>query len=120
MLSEEHRPHCAAENPSRKWQDAAKREPTSEKQLQFMGQVEHSLEIFEMSRELNPNSIEVIDHQLADVLRRKTPAERVQMIGAANRTARLLAAAGTRFVHPDWNAAQIHVEVMRRVCGGTD
>ena len=49
----------------------------------------------------------------------KTPAERIAMIDAANRTARLLARAGIRYQHPDWNERQIEAEVLRRVCGGT-
>lgn len=65
-------------------------------------------------------NIEVIDDEMAEILRLKTPAERIAMIGAANRTARLLAAAGARHLHPDWTDAQIQAEVVRRVCGGTD
>lgn len=64
-------------------------------------------------------SIEIIDDDLVSIFREKTPAERVQMIGAANRTARLLAAAGIRYQHPDWNAKRVHAEVIKRVCGGT-
>jgi hypothetical protein len=45
--------------------------------------------------------------------------EKVAMIAAANRTARLLAAAGIRYQHPDWNDEQVQAEVIRRVCGGT-
>ena len=66
-----------------------------------------------------PLRIEVIDDDLVDALRDKTPAERIQMIGAANRTARLLASAGVRFQHPDWTEEQVQAEVIRRVCGGT-
>ena len=73
-----------------------------------------------MSRSLYPNRIEVIDRDLAAVLRTKTPAERVEMIAAANRTARVLAAAGVRYLHPDWSDEQVQAEVIRRVCGGTD
>lgn len=62
--------------------------------------------------------IEVIDDDLADALRDKSPAERIQMIGAANQTARLLAAAGIRYQHPDWTEEQVNIEVIRRVCGG--
>jgi hypothetical protein len=72
-----------------------------------------------MSRTPNPERIEVVDDDLAEVLRKKTPAERVEMIAAANRTARLLAAAGIRYQHPDWNESQIQAEIIRRVCGGT-
>jgi hypothetical protein len=64
--------------------------------------------------------IEVIDDCMAQVLRAKTPLERVQMIGASNRTARLLAAAGARFQHPEWTDEMIQAEVIRRVCGGTN
>jgi len=65
-----------------------------------------------------PVRIEVIDDDLAEVLRGKSPAERIEIIGAANRTARILAAAGVRFQHPDWTEEQVRVEVIKRVCGG--
>ena len=70
-----------------------------------------------MSRTVDSKRIEAIDDDLAAVLRTKTPAERVEMIAAANRTARMLAAAGIRYQHPEWNESQIHAEVIRRVCG---
>lgn len=73
-----------------------------------------------MTRKIDPRNIEVIDDDLAEILRQKTPAERVAMIAAANRTARLLAAAGVRYQHPDWDETQVHAEVLRRVCGGTN
>jgi hypothetical protein len=72
-----------------------------------------------MWRNSNPTNIEVIDDQIAEVLRRKTPAEKVEMVAAANRTARLLAAAGTRYQHPNWDDLQVQEEVIRRVAGGT-
>ena len=64
-------------------------------------------------------SIEVVDDQMAEILRRKTPAEKVAMIAAAHRAARMLAAAGVRFQHPDWSEQQIQAEALRRVSGGT-
>ncbi len=73
-----------------------------------------------MPDSLNPLAIEVVDDQMAKVLRSKTPAERVEMIAAANRTARVLAAAGVRHQHPDWDEAQVQAEVLRRVTGGTN
>ena len=72
-----------------------------------------------MARSVVPRNIEVIDDQMAEALRNKTPAERIEMIAAANRTARLLAAAGIRHCHPDWNEAQVQAEVLRRISGGT-
>ena len=73
-----------------------------------------------MTQAIKPIRIEVIDHDLAEVLRTKTVAERIEMIGAANRTARVLAAAGIRYQHPEWSELQIQAEVIKRVCGGTD
>lgn len=72
-----------------------------------------------MPRNIETRDVEVIDAELVDVLRHKTPAEKVEMVAAANRTARLLAAAGIRFQHPDWNETRIQAEVIRRVTGGT-
>jgi hypothetical protein len=72
-----------------------------------------------MSRNIDPRNIEVIDDAVAEILRQKSPAERVAMITDANRTARLIAAAGIRYQHPDWDEAQVHAEVLRRVCSGT-
>jgi hypothetical protein len=66
-----------------------------------------------------PRQIEVIDDDLADVLRTKTPAEKIAMVAAANRTARLLAAAGIRFVHPEWDEPHVQAEVIKRVSGGS-
>jgi hypothetical protein len=72
-----------------------------------------------MSRTFNLDNIEVVDQQMAEVLRGKTAAEKVEMISAASRTARLLASAGVRYQYPDWDDAQVQAEVIKRVCGGT-
>jgi len=56
-----------------------------------------------MKWRLDGGQIEVLDEALADVLRRKTPAEKIRMIGAAHRTARQLIRAGVRHEHPDWD-----------------
>jgi hypothetical protein len=66
-----------------------------------------------------PVHFEMIDDQMAAVLRAKTPAERIGMVSAANRTARILAAAGVRYLHPDWTETQVLDEVIKRVCRGT-
>ena len=59
----------------------------------------------------------MIDEAAAAVLRAKTPAQRLAMGFAANRTARMLIAAGIRRDHPDWTDEQIKVEVARRMMG---
>jgi hypothetical protein len=65
-------------------------------------------------------NIETLDPAMVEVLKAKTPAERIAMVGEANRTARILAEAGARYLHPDWDDAQIQAEVVRRVTGGTN
>lgn len=72
-----------------------------------------------MNRPIDQRNIEVVDRNLAALLRTKTPAERIEMILAANRTARMMARAGIRHQHPEWHDEQVEREVVRRVCGGT-
>jgi len=68
---------------------------------------------------LDSGQIEVMDDDVARVLRCKTPAQRVAMIGAAHRTAKSLLRASVKRRHPDWNPAQIDQEVARRLLRGT-
>jgi hypothetical protein len=64
--------------------------------------------------------IETLDPAMVEVLKSKTPAERAQMVAEANRTARILAAAGAQYLHPDWDETRIEAEVRRRVSGGSN
>ncbi len=59
--------------------------------------------------------IEVVDPAMAEVFRRKTPAERIAMICDANETMRLLIAGRLRTEHPDWEDERISQEVARRM-----
>ena len=70
-----------------------------------------------MTRPIDPRNIEVIDDDLAAILRQKTPAERIAMAADANETARVLAAAGIRHCHPEWSELQVRREVARRMLG---
>jgi len=67
---------------------------------------------------MQPLRIEVIDRAYAAILATKSPAEKISMVAEANRMARMLAAAGARYLHPDWNEAQIQAEVVRRMTHG--
>jgi hypothetical protein len=73
-----------------------------------------------MKWRLDHGQIEVLDDALAEVFRLKTPAEKIQMIAAAHRTARQLIAAGVRRQHPEWDVAQVEAEVLRRLTRGAD
>ena len=66
-----------------------------------------------------PLHIESLDEQMVAILREKTPAQKVAMIAAAHRTARMLAKAGVRYLHPDWSEEQIQSEILRRMTSGT-
>lgn len=62
--------------------------------------------------------VEVIDRAYAAMLAAKTPAERLSMVAEAHRTARMLAEAGARYLHPEWTEEQIRSEVVRRMMHG--
>jgi hypothetical protein len=63
--------------------------------------------------------IEVVDDAIAEILRRKTPAERLAIAFDCNRTVRQRLDAHLRSVHPDWSDAQIAAEIARRILRGT-
>jgi hypothetical protein len=73
-----------------------------------------------MTTRIDPRNIEVLDDDIAAVLREKTPAERVAMAADANETARKLVAAGIRHFHPDWSERQVEREVARRMLREAD
>ena len=64
--------------------------------------------------------IEVMDDTTAEMLRGKTPAEKLAIVSDANDTLRLLVAGGVRWQHPDWSEEEIQQEVVRRMTRGTD
>ena len=68
---------------------------------------------------LDDGQIEVLDDEVAEVLRRKTPAERVAMVFDCNRTMRLLIEGHLRTLHSDWNRERISAEVTRRMLRGS-
>jgi len=53
---------------------------------------------------LDPRRIEVIDDQMAEVYRRKTPGERQAIARGMWRYARDPITASVRWQHPDWDA----------------
>jgi hypothetical protein len=63
--------------------------------------------------------VEILDPMVVEILRRKTPAERVAMIFEANRLARLRLEGHLRTRHPDWDGVAIQREIARRMSRGT-
>jgi len=68
---------------------------------------------------LDPQRYEIIDDQMAEILRAKTPAERLEMANGMWRTARELISSKLRYDHPEWTADQIWAETARRMSGGS-
>lgn len=69
-------------------------------------------------RPLRPEQIEVVEDEQAQVLRQKTPGERVEIVGSMWRFARLWIEGGVRSLNPGWDESQVQTEVRRRLSGG--
>jgi hypothetical protein len=68
---------------------------------------------------LDAGQIEVVDDDVAEILRRKTAAERLEMAFAANRLMRQIIEGAIRTWHPDWPDDEVRREVARRMTRGT-
>jgi hypothetical protein len=68
-----------------------------------------------MKWRLDHGQIEVVDEIMVPFLRVKTPAERIAMIAACNRTARELLKCNVMRGHPEWDDVQVQSEVARRM-----
>ena len=62
--------------------------------------------------------IEVVDEAMAEVLRRKTPAERLAIGFGLWRSARKLLRGQLASLHPEWDAEQLDREVVWRLSHG--
>ena len=67
---------------------------------------------------LDPGQIEVVDDAMAEILRRKTPAERIQIGFGLWTSARNMLMTYIRTIHPEWNNDRIEKEVARRLSHG--
>ena len=70
------------------------------------------------SLRLDPGQIEVVDDVMAEVLRRKTPAERIQIGFKLWTAARNMLMTQLKNTHPEWDAAKLEQEVARRLSHG--
>jgi Rv0078B-related antitoxin len=62
--------------------------------------------------------IEVIDDAMADVLRRKTPTERLAIGFGLWRSAQKLLRGQLASLHPEWDSERLNREVARRLSHG--
>jgi hypothetical protein len=62
--------------------------------------------------------VERLDEATLQMLRSKTPAERLAIAFDCNRTMRLRLEGHLRTYHPDWDDAQVAAEIARRMARG--
>jgi hypothetical protein len=67
---------------------------------------------------MTPN-IEIVEPAVAEILRRKTEAERLAIAWGMWRSARAMLANLLRAEHPDWPEEDINREIVRRFAHGT-
>jgi Rv0078B-related antitoxin len=67
---------------------------------------------------LDRGQIEAVDDVMAEVLRHKTPAERIQIGFNIWLSAQKMLMAHLKSIHPDWDTNQIQTEVARRLSHG--
>jgi hypothetical protein len=68
---------------------------------------------------VDPRQIEVIDDVMAEVLRRKSGAERLQIASAMHGSARKTLTHYLASQNPDWNSEKLTREVARRLLHGS-
>jgi hypothetical protein len=67
---------------------------------------------------IDDRQIEVVDEKMAEILRRKTPAERLMIgFGLWRSTVRLLSFY-IKSAHPEWGEPTVQAEVARRMSNG--
>ncbi len=67
---------------------------------------------------LDAGQIEVMDPSMADVLRRKTPAERLAIASGMWESARTMLLTQLSERHPEWSRDSVEREVVRRMSHG--
>ncbi|MCC6142144.1 MAG: hypothetical protein IT389_16205 [Nitrospira sp.] len=67
---------------------------------------------------LDNGQIELVDPMMAEVLRRKSPAQRLSIGFALWDSAKRMLTAHLSSVHPEWSVPRINREVVRRLSHG--
>jgi len=65
-----------------------------------------------------PESLEVVDDEMAEVLRQKTGAERLRIAFGLWESARRMLTSHLSAEHPDWDEEKVQREVARRISHG--
>jgi hypothetical protein len=65
-----------------------------------------------------PENLEVVDDEMAEIFRRKTGAERLQIAFGLFTSARRMLISHLTSEHPDWDEKKIRCEAARRISRG--
>lgn len=71
-----------------------------------------------MARPLKDVRIEIVDHEMARILRAKTGAERLKIASDMFASAQRMIVSHLTSQHPDWTEEQIQQETARRISHG--
>jgi hypothetical protein len=66
----------------------------------------------------DPRRLEPLDPVIMEIIRRKSPEERLRIAFQLNRFARQRIALDLHVQHPDWTDEQVRSELVRRMLGG--
>lgn len=69
-------------------------------------------------RESSNFYMEVVDDDMAAVLRKKTDAQRLRSVDAFWKSARAILRAAICTEHPDWDSGKVNSEIARRISNG--
>lgn len=61
---------------------------------------------------------EIISDQMAEILRRKTEAQRLRSVDAFWKSARSILRAAILSAHPHWSVQEVNAEIARRISNG--
>jgi Rv0078B-related antitoxin len=67
---------------------------------------------------LDPGQIEVVDDTMAEILRNKTPGERIRIGFGLWTSARQMLMTHLKKTHPDWDDGSVEKEVAKRLSHG--
>ncbi len=67
---------------------------------------------------LDPGQIEVVDDSMAEILRHKTPAERIRIGFTLWASTHNMLMIHLKKTHPEWNDERVQKEVARRLSHG--
>jgi hypothetical protein len=68
--------------------------------------------------EFDPRRLEPLDPVMMEIMRRKTPEERLRIAFQLNRFARQRITLDLHVQHPEWTDEQVRSELVRRMLGG--